>query len=637
MAKSGHSSVHQRSGGHPPPPRSEHAVDDDRPFAEIRKLLLSALGILSLHRWAFFIPFCLVSSIMFISSLYSPRTYTASVRFERRTDAIAKDLDDPAGMPMFLFFRSTMVDDLKSEEYMSDVVENLGLTEGFERDADGNLTEASIARRNALARSLGNRLWIWTNVPDGIGDVDQIEITYTGPDPHIGRRLVEEVKKTFIRRTRKWVRDRLNNRRDYYARQFEEAEKELIRARREETRLRLENGLVDPTKPETIGIKLSQLERERKTLLTRQRGHETDLTAQRQMLAMLDPGVMATDEASNQEAEFTKTEPISPRSSRFAEEIRRINLEIERLRSTRGMTHLHPEIVELVETRRGFEAELEQQRISDGGQAVADRSVAAERADRAAFARIPVQRWQIDRAQTIVKIAALEEKIRDVGIELESNEVTVKELLDIKGNVFQKQEEYVEVTSRATKARDRCSQLETLLVRINPVLVALEQDRLVMFTEGPQARGSSIPIAPRAKDIVILSLLLGIAAGIACVVLAEVLDHVYRSTGQVARSLGLPILEAIDEIVTAQDRRRRLVNKLVVAPLILACGLGITCLTGSMAYLSLSRPSTYQKLRGIPQAAIEFFAGDTTDCGLRIEPPIPNPQSVQDFLEPLRL
>jgi hypothetical protein len=93
----------------------------------------------------------------------------------------------------------------------------------------------------------------------------------------------------------------------------------------------------------------------------------------------------------------------------------------------------------------------------------------------------------------------------------------------------------------------------------------------------------------------------------AFVILAEVLDHVYRSSGQVARGLGLPMLEAIDEIVTGNDRRRMVVQQAVVTPLVIVMCVGLTGLTCSMAYLSLTRPWTYQRIRNIPQAALNLF------------------------------
>ena len=39
------------------PPRPESTIGDDRPFAEIRKNLQDGLRMLSLHRWAFIVPF----------------------------------------------------------------------------------------------------------------------------------------------------------------------------------------------------------------------------------------------------------------------------------------------------------------------------------------------------------------------------------------------------------------------------------------------------------------------------------------------------------------------------------------------------------------------------------------------------
>jgi hypothetical protein len=54
--------------------RAESGGDEDRPFAEMRRALNDALRLLALHRWVFFIPFCLVMCGAFIGSLYYPRT-----------------------------------------------------------------------------------------------------------------------------------------------------------------------------------------------------------------------------------------------------------------------------------------------------------------------------------------------------------------------------------------------------------------------------------------------------------------------------------------------------------------------------------------------------------------------------------
>ena len=66
-------------------------------------------------------------------------------------------------------------------------------------------------------------------------------------------------------------------------------------------------------------------------------------------------------------------------------------------------------------------------------------------------------------------------------------------------------------------------------------------------------------------------------------------------------------MEAIDEIVTATDRRRYMVYHAVVSPILVILCLGLTGLTGSMAYLSITQPWTYERIRSIPNAALDLF------------------------------
>ena len=51
--------------------------------------------------------------------------------------------------------------------------------------------------------------------------------------------------------------------------------------------------------------------------------------------------------------------------------------------------------------------------------------------------------------------------------------------------------------------------------------------------------------------------------------------------------------------------------------MIVLCCLGVTGLTGSMAYLSLRRPWAYERIRSIPQVAIDLFveSNDTATGG----------------------
>ena len=188
-----------------------------------------------------------------------------------------------------------------------------------------------------------------------------------------------------------------------------------------------------------------------------------------------------------------------------------------------------------------------------------------------------------------------------------------EQMRQAKRKVYEKQEEFAEATGSVFQASQRQRQLEVTLSNIEPAINAIEQGRLLQFSEGQPARGSVRPVSPRARSVLLLALMAGISSGIVMVILAEVVDHVYRSSGQVARTLGLPMLESIDEIITSEDRRHLFVRKAVLTPLIVVCFIGLVGLTGSMAYLSIEQPWTYQKIRKIPEAAVGLFALDPPD------------------------
>ncbi len=583
--------------------RAESGGEDDRPFAEIRRTLHDALRLLSLHRWVFFVPFCIVSCAAFVGSLYYPRTYSATTAFEVRNDPVMSDLPLSAGVASYRYFRNTMVRDLTSPECMGEVVEELGLIGEPEKHQDGTPDREWVRRRNSLARSLGADLNVASSSPSEL--IDIVKIAYTGTDPTIGKHLVDAVKRTYIRRTRAWIRDFLVNQRDYFLREAEEAALEVTAAQRAETQLRLENPHVNPTDPGSISTRISQLEIERRELQMRKREFESELAAQRQLLVTLEPPIMHAAEGvpvDDQEPAYVSAETLG-----ILSQIHDIHLKVEKLRETRGMTDEHPDIRELLVDRRRLEGELKERRVADARLAELQGPPAAELVASVGALPASTANWQGERARMTVQITAITDKIKDLDVSLRTNEMTLADLNSAKSELFQKQEEFTEVMGRATKARQRQSQIASTLSTIEPAIKAAEQDRLLQFSEGQPARGSATPISPKAVTVVMLALLAGAVVGAVFVILAEVLDHVYRSSGQVARGLGLPMLEAIDEIVTGNDRRRMVVNQAVVTPLIIVACIGLTGLTGSMAYLSLTRPWTYQRIRNIPQAAIDLF------------------------------
>lgn len=577
-------------------PRAEHGSDEDRPLAEIRKTIHDALRIVSVHRWAFLVPFCLVASGAFLGSLYLPRTYTASTTFDRRNDPVIMNLPMSAGAASFNHFRSTMERDLTSVPNIADAIDKAGLTKDLPRDEAGNLTPGAQRERTAMAAGLASTLSISKVSPND--QLDIITITYTGPDPTIGKSLVEQLKKVYIARTMVWVREFLESQRDYLMRQAAEALEELRIAQREETRLRLENPYFDPNDPGGLITRVTQLEIERRELELRKLEYDAELTALRQLLAATDsqtrlfPAASPPDHASVMMA--------TPRAVRLVNQLAEVKKEIDDLRDVRGMTDQHPRVQELLDKQRALDeelAELKHPREMAMIETAGEQPASIARVESSPY-------WNAEEARLKVRIEAQESKIRDLDLRLESNEKAIAELRKARQDVYLSQEVFAAAMDEVTRARQRYYQLENAVATIEPTLKATEQGRLLQFSEGQPPRGTPIPIKPKAQTIVFLALFAGLIAGAIFVILAEVFDHVFRTSGQVSRSLGIPILEAIDEIVTTADRRKHLFRNFVVAPALFVIFAGMAGGTGMLAYLSIERPWTYERIINLPARAV---------------------------------
>lgn len=599
---------HSTAASQPTPPESSTGAsrsEEDRPLAEVRKNLNEIWRMVSLHRWMFFVPFCMVSSGAFVASLYYPRTYRATTSFERKNDPIMMNVPMSAGAASFKLFRNTIVRDLTSTDYMSEVVEEIGLLHAADRHKDGTLTPAGQRRRTSLARSLGGSLSISTTSPSEL--IDVIQITYTGPDPTIGKKLVEQAKKTYVRRTMEWIHEFLVKQRDYFRNEAAIAGENLRTAQFAEMKLKLDNPLSAPGDAGQVAARLAQLEGERRGLELRVREYRGELDAHREALAGIGETMPMPKPEGSPTMESYGSAPHSAASIELLSQLASLTAKIESLRQDQGMTDQHPTVVEHMRTRDALERRLVRQREIDATMKTPEEGLATSVPPINVPLTPAAREWQRERNQLLVKISAQEQLIRGIGVDLEANAQATERLVDARSQMFDRRDEFDGVTSAVKRSQQRLAQHEETLAGIEPVIKTIEQGRLLQFSEGSPPTGGATPVSPKSASIILLALVAGLAAGVIFVVLAELVDGVFRSSAHVAKSLGLPVLESIDEIVTGSDKRHLLVQRAVVAPLLVACCLGVTGLAGSMAYLSLNQPWAYERIRSIPQTALNLF------------------------------
>ena len=143
--------------------------------------------------------------------------------------------------------------------------------------------------------------------------------------------------------------------------------------------------------------------------------------------------------------------------------------------------------------------------------------------------------------------------------------------------------------------RSHLAEIRTSERKLARVLEIDDKDEGIEFITIDEAESSRRPISPKAQSILMLAFGVGLAFGACAVFLREFFDHTFHAASAVSFSLGVPVLEGIDEILLPADRRRLLARKLVMVPV--GCAfLSVLVVSGSLAYLSLEHPQRFKRI-----------------------------------------
>ena len=126
------------------------------------------------------------------------------------------------------------------------------------------------------------------------------------------------------------------------------------------------------------------------------------------------------------------------------------------------------------------------------------------------------------------------------------------------------------------------------------MLTAESGERGTQFSLIEEPKDGSVPTKPRVSAVFMVCLGAGLAAAALAVALAELFDRSFRTAGQVARTLGIPVLECVGVIPTPQVRRRARLARLVWMPT-LGVLVFLMAVSAGLAYASLARPDLYQR------------------------------------------
>lgn len=574
--------------------QQEHVFDDMRQtvgeYAQIlqRRWRIALLGA------------SFVSAIAFWASQYVPREYSAATLFERRDDAVLRNLIHSRSPYSFDQLKSSIVIDMTGSRALAEAAIKLGLLEPREISEDGALDPEEM---KALNRVLGEyELHAELNIIQSSQSLDTLQLECTSNNPTVAQEFAVALRDGYIMRTRDRIREILVTTHEFFEQEYERYQDQIANSSGTIQKKYAEFPGLDPTDPTSTGTRLESLQLEHLRLVQHQAELEAEIGAAERFL---DQSLMP-DPAINTSGAL----PSSP--SMALTQVTAVDRAIEDVEqqladavTLKGMTSEHPEVIAL---RRKLDS-LHKLRLpgleeNENGKQPGPAERLAELNPVLASQRMRVE-LELDSLRPRLEVA--KRAVSESQERLNSFKRVHEEIVASSDGLQQLEDQLERDIANAAVWRDHLTQLER-------ILAAESEQRGTQFTliESPAENGQAT--RPRVAEVFAVCSGCGLAIAALLVALAELLDSSFRSAGQVSRTLGLPVLACVAEIPTPAVKRKRMARRMAWAPALIVAFAAATA-TATLAYTSLVYPGLHQSAIGKVDAMLETVGAPRTSLG----------------------
>jgi len=560
-------------------PRYGTAADEPA-ASDLQHVISRILAVLSRRRWLFAIPLLTGMLISLIASLGIPRRYVLSTIFERRDDEVITNLINTNSPYSFTKLRPSLAINLKGYHALCAAIDELGLTKDFPRDANGKLTPAGDTRKLQLTTSLSRCLEM--SVIEKSASFDLIELRYRGSDPDLGVKLVKLLSENYMRNTSRQISTILAESKTFFTREAQKRAEQAAKKEAELLQLSLAHPGISPSDPDLLSQRLIAINLAIEEGSARRKELEARIQGLSEYLQSLNqPGAVP---AQSPPGATAKGQP-NPERLRLEREMDAVKAQIADARALRQMTDNHPHVLNLREKLEHLRSAWEQ--LPDS---VAAPGTASAQASKAAGADPTAQ----EKRRVESELKTLNDDIARVDGDLAKRQKEKAHLEEEKGMLFERRQDYLirqdELQRLKAEARAWASHVDT----VNRALTAEEGAHGIRFATVEPAQRPQRPFSPTLGGIFLLSAGIGLALGAAAVFLREILDRTLRDPARIRTTLGIPVLETIQEIRVGPKAgwfdRRMLLPFVAGAE---AVALAAACIA---VYVSVQRPELYSHL-----------------------------------------
>jgi hypothetical protein len=575
----------------------------DRALDDVRNTLGEYVRILQ-YRWRLaLIGIGVIGSLAFWYSQYLPRRYSASTVFERRDDVVLRNLIDQRSPYSFGNLKSTMAMDMTGSRAQAEAAVAVGILPETTLPGPGEaMSESALQALDAalVQYELRPAVRLLHSSPD----LDTIHLSCEANNPELAQRFVVALRDRYVDSTRDRITDILTGARDFFIAEVERYRIELQRSNESMAQPFEEFPGLDPNDVVAVGNRLEVLRQERTRLLERRAELEAQIRAREQLL--IETAVRDADEAATTTPTGVALGP-SQSEAVILQAIKGLENELTERRIVRRMTEEHPEVKALRRKQLALYEQIEQLR-GDGTPTVASASPALTDTPKSA-----------QRLRCEMELEALRPQLELVQTSFGAADQRVERFAALYEQLLGRDDELRKLREKIEQDRSTMALWRQHISELDRILSADTGQRGTQFALLEEPKGPTRAINPRLSSVFAVCTGSGLAAAALLVALAELLDRSFRTTGQVARALGIPVLESVGVIATPEVRRKRLISRAVWTPT-LAVLLIALLLAGTLAYTSLQRPEFHEQALTrletvLPSSILPARAGGMTAIG----------------------
>lgn len=522
------------------------------------------------HKWRFIVPCFLVAQLVLLGGLLMPRSYEAQAIFERRDDLVMSEIAGRGAPQSFAMLKKSLVEELSGYPAIEQLIDDLSL----DIDAGRGAAPAQMQRQDLL-HAIRRRVQVHYDI--STAQVDRIRVVYIDADPDRARNVVNRLVSNYITHARHEIDDMLVQAADFFEKQVGSYRQRIDEL--EDQKLRYEIDHADLLPAEAAGTQTHLAE------------VEASLAESKRILESRQRRI----ERLRAEIEAVRDAPASiikgknPQISVAETELREYRKRLDHALTIEKMTERHPTVI-------GLRARI----------------VEIERAIAVMPDEVVKERIFGDSAkQTQLELSLLkaEEERDQAQREVALHEAKLAQYHEATAAVFPVRAEYRRLERAIEDDQRQLTFWEDNLRRVKMALTAELGQRGINLAFIKPSGAIQRPSSPDLMQVLFAAMVLGIVAGVGCVLFADRTDQSITTLEQANRSLGVPIIGAVQEIVTRRHARLRLISKSVAYPVVLAVFAASLGGGAYLNYLSLRKPYMLAEVLGQPSLS-RLLGGD---------------------------